>query len=198
MIEQGRIGRPVLVRTAFTAARRDVPEWKRSAAKGGGVVLDLATHHVDLCRFLTGEDVATIAIEEWGEQFPGDSALVSMRMRSGLRVESHFSLGTVSDDQCEITGDAGRILIDRYAGELRVTGARQSQSMRARLGREAVGVLRAAKRVLQPPGEPSYRIALERFVHAIRDGGVALPDLDDGHRALELVLQGRRTSRERR
>jgi hypothetical protein len=33
---------------------------------------------------------------------------------------------------------------------------------------------------------------MERFVRAIGDGGVALPDLDDGYRALEVVLGARR------
>ncbi len=191
-LEQGHIGTPLLVRTAFTAAVRDVPEWKRTLAGGGGVVLDLATHHVDLCRFLLGEDVADASIEEWGEHFEGDSALVRMRMRSGIRVESFFSLCAVSDDQCEITGDKGRLVIDRYAGELRLVPPRQSQSVRARLGRETAGMWRAARRMLQPPGEPSYRIAMARFIRAIRDGGVALPDLDDGYRALEVVRSARR------
>ncbi|HKH90249.1 MAG TPA: Gfo/Idh/MocA family oxidoreductase [Gemmatimonadaceae bacterium] len=192
MLEQGRIGRPVLVRTAFTGAKRDLPDWKRDLAQGGGVVLDLATHHVDLCRFLLGEDVESVALEDWGD---GESALVSMRMRSGLRVESFFSLGAVSDDQCEITGDKGRLVIDRYAGDLRLIPARQQQSIRARASREGAGIARAVRRVLQPPGEPSYRIAMERFVRAIQSGGAALPDLDDGYRALELVLQARRGAR---
>jgi predicted dehydrogenase len=191
-IEQDHIGTPVLIRTAFTAALRDLPDWKRAAASGGGVVLDLAIHHVDLCRFLLGDEVANAELEEWGAQFEGDSALLRMRMRSGVRVESFFSLCTVSDDQCEITGDKGRLVIDRYAGDLRFVPPRQSQSPRARAGREVAGVLRAARRVLRPPGEPSYRLAMERFVRAIGDGGVALPDLDDGYRALEVVLGARR------
>jgi predicted dehydrogenase len=180
------------VRTAFTAALRDVPEWKRALASGGGVVLDLATHHVDLCRFLLGEEVADAELEEWGEHFEGDSALLRMRMTSGVRVESFFSLCTVSDDQCEITGDKGRLVIDRYAGDLRFVAPRQSQSVRARIGREMGGMLRAAKRVVQPPGEPTYRAAMTRFIRAIHEGGVALPDLQDGYRALEIVLSARR------
>lgn len=192
-LEQGQVGALILVRTAFTAALREVPDWKRSVAGGGGVVMDLATHHVDLCRFLLGEEVADAELEEWGEHFPGDSALLHMRMQSGVRVECFFSLCAVSDEQCEITGDKGRLVIDRYAGDLRFVAPRQSQSMRARLGRESAGILRAASRALQPPGEPSYRIAMARFIRAIREGGVALPDLDDGHRALEIVLGARRT-----
>lgn len=192
-IEQGHIGAPILVRTAFTAAMRDVPEWKRVPQDGGGVVLDLATHHVDLCRFLLGEDVVDAELEEWGQHFEGDSALLRMRMQSGIRVESFFTLCAVSDDQCEVTGDKGRLVIDRYAGDLRFVPLRQSQSMRARLARETAATLRAAKRVLQPPGEPSYRAAMARFVRAIADGGVALPDINDGYRALEIVLGARRS-----
>ena len=191
-LDQGHVGAPILVRTAFTAALRDVPEWKRALPSGGGVVLDLATHHVDLCRFLLGEEVADAELEEWGVHFDGDSALLRMRMQSGVRVESFFSLCAVSDDQCEITGDKGRLVIDRYAGDLRFVAPRQSQSMRARLGRESVGLLRAAKRVLQSPGEPSYRAAMSRFVRAIGENSVALPDLTDGYRALEIVLGARR------
>lgn len=191
-IEQGHVGAPIMVRTAFTAALRDLPEWKRDLAGGGGVVLDLATHHVDLCRFLLGDEVADAEIDQWGEHFEGDSALLRMRMAGGVRVESFFSLCAVSDDQCEITGDKGRLVIDRYAGNLRFVPPRQPQNLRARLSREAAGVLRAAKRVLQPPGEPTYRAAMARFLRAITEGGVALPDLQDGYRALEVVLGARR------
>lgn len=191
-IEQGRVGTPIMVRTAFTAALRDVPEWKRDLAGGGGVVLDLTTHHVDLCRFLLGDEVADAEIDQWGEHFEGDTALLRMRMAGGVRVESFFSLCAVSDDQCEITGDRGRLVIDRYAGDFRFVPPRQPQNVRARLGRETAGMLRAVKRVLQPPGEPTYRAAMGRFIRAINEGGVALPDLQDGYRALEVVLGARR------
>jgi predicted dehydrogenase len=157
------------------------------------VVLDLATHHVDLCRFLLGEDVADAELEEWGEHFEGDRAILRMRMTSGVRVESFFSLCAVSDDQCEITGDKGRLVIDRYAGDLRFVAPRQSQSVRARIGREASGILRAVRRVVQPAGEPTYRAAMARFIRAINDGGAALPDLQDGYRTLEIVAGARRT-----
>ena len=190
-LEQGHIGTPIVVRTAFTAALRGIPEWKRAMGSGGGVVLDLATHHVDLCRFLLGEDVADAELEEWGQHFDGDSALLRMRMQSGVRVESFFSLCAVSDDQCEVTGDKGRLVIDRYAGSLRFVAPRQSQGIRARLGRESATMVQAAKRALQPPGEPSYRASMARFIRAVREGGVALPDLADGYRALEIVLGAR-------
>lgn len=192
-LEQGLIGKPVFVRTSFTAALRDLPQWKREgAARGGGVVLDLATHHVDLCRFMLGEEVARAEVEEWSEHFPGDNARLHLVMQSGLRVESFFSLSAVSDDHVEITGDRGRLLVDRYTGSLRIIPPRQSQSVRARIGREVSGLAGLAKRVLQPPGEPSYAEAIKRFVRAVRDGGSALPDLDDGRRALEVVVNARR------
>ena len=88
---------------------------------------------------------------------------------------------------------AGRARQDDQAlARLRFVPPRQPQSLRARLGREAAGVLRSAKRVLQPPGEPTYRAAMARFIRAINEGGVALPDLQDGYRALEVVLGARR------
>lgn len=191
-LEQGVIGKPVFVRTAFTAAVRDLPQWKReSSAQGGGVLLDLATHHVDLCRFVLAEEVARAEVEEWSEHFPGDSARLHLTMQSGLRVESFFSLSAISDDHLEITGDRGRLHVDRYTGSLRIVPPRQSQSIRARVTREISGLAGAAKRVLQPAGEPSYAEALRRFVRAVREGGAALPDLDDGRKALEVVVNAR-------
>ena len=37
-----------------------MPEWKRERASGGGVLLDLASHHVDLLRFLLADEVAEV------------------------------------------------------------------------------------------------------------------------------------------
>lgn len=47
-LREERIGRLVAIRSAFCAPLAEVPQWKRASATGGGGVLpDLASHHLD-------------------------------------------------------------------------------------------------------------------------------------------------------
>jgi len=57
MIDQGELGQPVLARANFTCWYPQIPgawrqDWQKS---GGGALLDLATHCIDLLRMLLGE-----------------------------------------------------------------------------------------------------------------------------------------------
>ena len=38
-----------------------MPTWKRDRASGGGVLLDLASHHIDQLRWLTGDEVERVS-----------------------------------------------------------------------------------------------------------------------------------------
>ena len=49
-------------RTYFGLAVDPLPPWKQKRASGGGALLDLASHHVDLLSFLfSGSQVQTVA-----------------------------------------------------------------------------------------------------------------------------------------
>src|SRR5690349_9274209 len=47
-IRSGAIGRPIAVRSVFSITPHERPAWKGSLKQGGGVLLDLGSHHADI------------------------------------------------------------------------------------------------------------------------------------------------------
>ena len=115
------------------------------------------------------------------------------RAGPGARVDgANFDDLEIEEDRVEVYGPKGKLAIDRSASvEARITGPTR------RLGRLAdlAEALRFATRpgylvqkLRSPLAEPSYAVALGRFVAAVRTGTPAAPDLDDGYRSLAVVI----------
>ncbi len=56
-VREGRIGEARVIRCAFTVAARYDGSWRHHMAEGGGVLYDLASHQVDLARYLLGREI---------------------------------------------------------------------------------------------------------------------------------------------
>lgn len=191
LLAAGRIGTPVAARTVFSTPARAEPPWKGTRASGGGVLLDLAVHHVDLLRFLLGADVADVSAVVRSLVLENDTAFVRLRMTNGCTVQSFYSLGTVDEDRVEVYGTTGKVTMDRYRSlraELMPAspGGALGYAVR-RLAREWTALPYALRRLRSPMHEPSFRATLEAFVTAARAGTRVEPDLHDGYRALAVV-----------
>ena len=201
-IASGSIGRPVALRTTFATATRTIPAWKRQRLSGGGVLLDLAVHHIDLVRFLVAAEIATVSAEVSSVSSEHDTALLHMTLSSGVLVQSLFSLSAVDEDRIDVYGSAGKLTIDRYRslrvetlpanarGTLRLTAARMAGELRA--------LPYALERMRAPLNDPSFPAALHAFVRAVRDGVTASPNVHDGlHTAVvvDAAEQSARTGR---
>jgi len=193
-------GRLVAVRTAVGAARRDLPAWKAGRASGGGVLLDLVTHHADLVPYLLDDPVAAVRCTLRSVHSEDDTALVELRLRSGLPVHVLATMTGVEEDRVEVYGDRGRLAVDRIRDPaLARTAPARDFSRRGRAEGAAgtvAGAARAAARTLAPPAaEPSFARALGRFVAAARSGTPATPDPVDGLRSLLVVAAAERSAR---
>jgi predicted dehydrogenase len=91
-IQSGRLGELVGVRSVFSSAARDLPAWKRTRQDGGGVLPDLASHHVDLVHFFFGQAVRDVFAGLWSQRGDGNSAMLQLRLADGLQIQSFFSL----------------------------------------------------------------------------------------------------------
>jgi len=80
------------------------PEWKRSRDTGGGVLLDLASHHVDLVQHLLGDPVVRVYATTRSLRGEGDHAAVQLELASGAMAQIFVSLGTVDENRMEIVG----------------------------------------------------------------------------------------------
>jgi predicted dehydrogenase len=193
LLEDGRIGDVRFVQTAFCepADLQPVPEWKRVRSMGGGVLLDLASHHFDLVRWLLHAEVEVVrarVVPGAGDQ---DEAVTALSTSTGVEVQSLFSFRAAHADSVELFGTRGRLRLDRHRSALVLYRARRSGygirptwegRFRAWQTRSSIGL----------GGDPSYRRALEAFVQRVRGQSVQLPSLEDGLRSLQAVLGAER------
>jgi myo-inositol 2-dehydrogenase / D-chiro-inositol 1-dehydrogenase len=113
-IASGRLGKLVGVRSVFATSAANLPAWKRSRAGGGGVLLDLASHHLDLVRFFFDQEICAVSADLRSLRSEGDSAVLQLRLSDGLLVQSLFSFRAVEEDRFEVYGETGKLTVDRY------------------------------------------------------------------------------------
>lgn len=192
LIASGRIGVVRAVHATFAeAVAPDVmPGWKRRRETGGGTLLDLASHHFDLVRWMLGEEAVSVHARTWSEATAQDTAQVWISLASGVKVQGHFSFRSGVADQLEFFGDAGRIRVDRHATvpEVWVTRRLGYGVRRARVSMPVADRLAQIRRWRHPSEDPSYFHALRGFVARVRGAANDSATVADGLRALALVL----------
>lgn len=193
-IGDGDIGSPLGVRSVFTILPHELPEWKRRRATGGGVLLDLASHHVDLVQHLLADQVVRVYATTRSLRGEGDHAAVQLELSSGAMAQIFVSLGSVDENRMEIIGTAGKLVMDRT--ELLRPGhvpATQRGARVARLRRALTAL--EPRLVLRSPGyEPSFDAALRAFVWCASGNVFAGPDIADGMRNLAVLEASERSA----
>ena len=198
-LQAERVGELVSVRSVFTTSPHRVPEWKQKRQSGGGALLDLASHHVDLVRYWFNQQVVKVSAGVRSQRAEADTATLELLLANGLVVQSLFSTSSVDDDRFEIYGRAGKLSLDRYnSWAVDVTGPTRrsppfhySTKALARLPRSRF----AMSKLLAPANEPSFAAALSHFVAAARDGKNTRPDFDDGFQSLAVIIAAEESAR---
>lgn len=192
-IRDGAIGQPLGVRGVFSILPHELPAWKRTRRTGGGVLLDLASHHVDLVQHLIGDDVARVYANARSLRGEGDHAAVQLELASGVMAQLFVSLGAVDENRLEIFGTEGKLVMDRIELLRAEHVPATHRGARARRIVRAVAAL-DPRRVLRSPGaEPSFAAALGAFVWSASGNGFAGPDLLDGVRNLAVIEAAERS-----
>lgn len=192
LLESGVLGPVRTIQTAFCQpvhADR-LALWRRSRSAGGGVLLDLASHQVDLVRWLLADEIASVGAELESEASEDDIARVELRTAGGVAVDGLFSYRAARCDVLRIVGTAGVLELDRYAPALRLSLTRRDTGDVRRRRDPPVWQPRLwqLRRRLRPGYEPSYGRAIDAFVGVLRGSERPLPSLADGLRSLEVVL----------
>jgi predicted dehydrogenase len=189
-LAHGEIGEVVAVRTVFCSKRRELPEWKRRRSDGGGVLLDLASHHIDAIPFLLDDPLAAVSASVRSIATEDDTASVTMRTASGVMVQGTFSSAGIDRHRVEILGDRGGLLIDPWASD-RATPLDGGAAGRVDRLRDAL----SPRRVLHRPDyHAPFRDAFAAFLAAVASGGAPTPDLADGLRCLAAVEAAERAA----
>lgn len=201
-IAAGMIGQPVALRTVFSTPTRKLPQWKRHREAGGGVLLDLAVHHIDLARFLTGAEIATVSAELQSMRTEHDTALLQMVLTNGVTAQSMFSLAAVDEDRIDVYGTDAKLTIDRYRSlRVEVVPAAAGGAIGFAVTRfvgELAALPYAVRKMRAPLNDPSFTMALEAFVRAVHDPSALTSDVIDGFRAAAVIEAAESSARSHR
>lgn len=197
IIQRGTLGSLELIRTVLTSGRRydrNVSEWRARRELGGGVLMENAVHHFDLWRFLLQSEVEEVFATSRSEQWDDEIATVTARMANGVLAVSAFSKTTTESNEVEIYGKAGRLQIScfRFDGLEFLSTSSLPGDIRTRL-RRITRMLRDLPKVasiIHRGGDfvTSYRVEWQHFIDCIQHDTPVECTLEDGQRALQVVL----------
>jgi predicted dehydrogenase len=198
LLDAGRIGRLRAVQAVFCepAPVGGLPAWKQHRETGGGVLLDLASHHIDLLRWYLRDEVWVVVASLTSDATEHDGAQLDLAFEKGVRAQCYFSFGSGMADHLELFGEAGTLRVDRYRPTVEVRGPRR---FRYGLRRQWVNpsprtAMWRLYRKMRPGRDPSYGFALQAFVEAVQGRPNQLASLADGLRALDVVLTAERSA----
>jgi myo-inositol 2-dehydrogenase / D-chiro-inositol 1-dehydrogenase len=168
--------------------------WKADRRLGGGTLFEIAPHHYDLWRHLTGTEVEEITAMTRHDAAGEVAASISARLSGGPLVSTAFVHSATTVNHLTVQGPGGRLDLStlEYDG-LRFTPSSAFPGdvrVRARRLREALAQLPRGMRSLRQGGEYplSYKRQWEGFLAAVRDGEPVICRLQDGQKALQVAL----------
>ncbi len=198
-IRRERIGQVIGARSIFSTSPRELPGWKLTRQNGGGVLLDLGSHHMDLVPYLLGQDVREVFATLESRRSDADTATLQLRLTNGAVVQSFFFMNAIQEDRFEIYGETGKLAIDRYfSWDVEITDPILDFIRLKRFWNRMRSCLRSPyllAKLRAPAYEPSYCAALVDFVDAVRANRPATPDFWDGYRSLEIIEAAEESAR---
>jgi myo-inositol 2-dehydrogenase/D-chiro-inositol 1-dehydrogenase len=199
LLRDGAIGEVHGAQTVFSepAPPDGLPTWKKKRETGGGALLDLGSHHVDLLRWLLDTEIETVSASVRTIATEGDFASINMKLANGAHAQSTFTLASAYADHLEILGTTGTLRIERHSASLTLSGPRRfGYGRRERsVGTGISDIVWRARRLARPAEDPSYLRAMRSFVRHLRNEEPVLASLDDGERSLRVILAAEESSR---
>jgi len=198
-IEAGTIGEITCVRTVFSYWRREFPEWRKHKVSGGGALLDIGSHHVDLLRYILDTDISQVSAKISSHNTEADNAVCEFKTSGGVDVQSYFSITSVDEDKIEVYGARGKLSADRFNSSLRVViSESQRPGLLPQIKSDIGSLLKSRNlkdRILFPGKEPSFEWALRHFISAVKGEVAASPDLLDGYKCLKVLAAAEESAR---
>lgn len=192
LIGAGAAGGVSQVRTVFSSSGVSMPDWKKFRTSGGGALLDLGSHHIDLIRYILRSEIREVYATVRSLVTEHDYARLDLVMESGVQVQSFFSINSVDEDKVEVYGTSGKLTVDRYKSYnveiINPASREQNRFLRAaRNLRFMLGSPLLKDRILATGREPSFESALGHFASAVCGNHDVSPDLKDGYACLAVI-----------
>jgi len=187
IVQNGQLGQIAAVRSVFGSIRREQPSWRESHATGGGALLNLAPHPVDMISFLLDRPIEEVFAHRPTVE-PDLTMSLQFRLKGGLLVQSVLTMVGYSADEIEIIGDEATLFVNRRAARLTLLPPDTYDSSKKRLMHELASMAKMPERIWRGRGEPSYLQSLRAFVEAVQTGNTAVtPDVLDGLRVQSVI-----------
>jgi myo-inositol 2-dehydrogenase / D-chiro-inositol 1-dehydrogenase len=192
-IQEGAIGKPIMVRATSIDPENTIEGAIRFAATSGGLFLDMTVHDIDLARWLLESDAKTIYAvggcylhEEFGQYGDGDNVAALMHFENGTMAMFHSGRNAPHGYhvETEIVGTHGTLRIGTVPEKNQVMifdnhGARQ----------ECVSGF-------PERFEEAYRLELQEFIDCIVENRKPSISVYDGTKATEIAYAATESFRE--
>lgn len=194
-LASGELGALVAVQSRFLWAAETITGWRADPTRGGGCLLNLASHHIDLVTHLAASPVVTVRCTTGSRRTPEDSALLHLTLASDVEVQMFVSFAVdTAANRIDLFGTDGHLALD-------LTDARPSPVMRppgrgARIvrARRALAGLHPARLLRSPGHEPSFAASLDVFFEAVLEGTAVESTPATGLEAVAVVEAARRSA----
>jgi len=187
IVQSGQLGQIIAVRSMFGSSRRKQPSWRESHEMGGGALLNLSPHPIDMISHLVDRPIVEVFAYRPTIE-PDLTMTLQFRLEGGLLAQSVLSMTSYSADEIEIIGDSATLLANRRAAKLTLLAPDTYDSSKKRLVHELTSMTRAPGQILNARGEPSYFEALSDFVYAVQGGKTGIrPNVEDGLRVQAVI-----------
>ena len=185
LIAEGTIGRVFSARGIFMHAGPDefwgaTSDWFwREGEAGGGSLLDMGIHMIDLIRWMVGRpvhEVTAMTARVLKPTFADDNAMVIMRFEGDVlgSVQASWSARPVPDRQIAIHGELGNLMMGRSSEEPLILNLQDGSG---------------ARKVLPPiPAASPFGDPFLNFVHAVRGAAPLLVSGEEGRTSLRIAL----------
>jgi len=204
IIDQGTIGKPVLGRAQLTCWYPKISgSWRQDPRLGGGgALMDMGIHCIDLMRMLIGEvaEVAAFTGRVIQNYHVEDSSTVIMRHRNKAHsiVDNNFNIpDAAAQNSLEIYGSAGCILGkgtigQSSSGKIVVKSSEREMGYEASQIRESLG-MRVEE--IEPSPVNIYRAEIEHFAHCILHDEEPINSGKEALRNQQIVLAAYRSAK---
>lgn len=200
MLVTGRIGTPRDARMLFTTPASLTGSWRDVRAEGGGALLDLGTHEIDLARFLFDSEVVCVTATIESRRAEHDRAELLLELENDVYVKIIVGLGEAFADRMQVIGESGSLFVDRAESlDVEYTPAAgtplSSGEFASLLPSPRAKAAHLYAKLRAPFNEPSFGLSLKAFGEAITTGRPASPDLNDGYGALKVIAAAEMSAR---
>jgi len=176
--------------SVFTSMGEGLPDWKKRRSTGGGVLLDLASHHIDLACFLFQAEVETANALITTHRAEFDNAIVNLKLDNDILVQSLVSLKSTAEHRWDVYGEKGRLSVDLF-NPLRVTKKEATwQGARTKKILNRLRALSPQELLITPAYAPSYELALTAYVNGLQTNQLdkVAATIEDGYRNAEIIF----------